>query len=273
MQGTVMTMTNTQTRQLKRLLEVVAGISDLTTFRFSPEGMRLQTMDGSHVCLIDVQLPESWFESYKCPADVMLETSLVLVVKMLGCIEHGQRAWLMHLREKKKDLETDGWALWLSGGDKETFDKDFKLPLFDLEEDLMDPPEVDTDTDIVLSCARWSKVIDELSCFGDVATFRCTDEATYVTASNQSKGTRMECKIGLDDVNEYGARDEEFSMSFPLNFLHTAAAVRQAAGLGPVQTVTVNITEGMPLITEYDLGNGASVKFYVAPRVDDNNDD
>lgn len=269
MQGTVMTMTNPQTFQLKKLLEVVAGISDLTTFRFSPKGMQLQTMDGSHVCLINIWLPKSWFESYECPADVTLETSIVILVKMLGCIEHGQRAWLMHLQERKKDLVTDGWALWLSGGGKETFDKEFKMPTFNLDEELIEVPEVDTDTDIVLSCARWSKVIDELSNFGDVVAIRCTIESTYMTSSNQSKGTQMECKIGLDDVDDYGARDEEFRISFPLNFLHKAAAARQAAGLGPVQTVTINITERMPLITDYNLGNGASVKFYVAPRVDD----
>lgn len=272
MQGTVMTMTNTQTLQLKRLLEVVSGISDLTTFRFSDEGMRLQTMDGSHVCLIDIWLPESWFESYKCPDDVQLETSLVLLVKMLGCIEHGQRAWLMHLQEKKKDLVTDGWALWLSGGGKETFDKDFKVPLFDLDEELMGVPEVDTDTDIVLSSTRWAKVIDELSNFGDVAEVRCTADATHIAASDQSKGTRMECKIGLDDVDGYEAREEEFRISFPLNFMHRAAAVRHAAAMGPSHMVTINITEGIPLITDYDLGDGASAKFYLAPRVDDNSD-
>lgn len=266
-----MTMTNTQTLQLKKLLEVVSGISDLATFRFGDEGMRLQTMDGSHVCLIDIWLPESWFESYKCPANVQLETSLVLLVKMLGCIEHGQRAWLMHLQEKK-DRVTDGWALWLSGGGKETFDKEFRVPLFNLDEDLMGAPDADTDTDIVVSSARWAKVIDELSNFGDVANIRCTSDATFMAASDQSKGTQMECKIGLDDVDEYEARDEEFSISFPLNFLHRAAAVRHAAGLGPVHTVTINITEGMPLITDYDLGNGASVKFYLAPRANDNSD-
>jgi len=269
MQGTVMTMTNTQTIQLKRLLEVVSGISDLTTFRFAPEGMHLQTMDGSHVCLIDIWLPANWFESYKCPKSVHLDTSLQLLVKMLGCIEHRQRAWLMHLQEQNKSLVTDGWALWLSGGGKDTFDKEFKMPLYDLEDELMQMPEVDTDTDIILSCARWAKVIDELSNFGEVADIRCTAEATYLTASDQTKGTRMECKIGLDDVDEYEACDEEFAISFPLNFLHKAATARQAAALGPVHTVTINITEGMPIITKYDLGNGGYGKFIVAPRVGD----
>jgi len=269
MQGTVMTLTNTQAHQLKKLLEVVSGISDLTTFRFRPDGMQLQTMDISHVCLIDLWLPKSWFESYNCPEDVQLETSIVLLVKMLGCIEHGQRAWLMHLRETKKDMATDGWALWLSGGGKNTFDKDFKVPIFDLDEELMELPEVDTDTDIVLSCTRWAKLIDELSNFGNQVEVRCTAEATYLTTSDQTRGTRMECKVGLDDVDEYQACDEEFSTTFALNFMQRAAAARQAADIGPVNTVTINITEGQPLITNYDLGNGASVKFYLAPRMND----
>jgi len=262
-----MTMTNTQTLQLKRLLEVVAGISDLTKFWFTPEGMELQTMDGSHVCMVDIWLPESWFESYKCPTAVQLDTSLVLLVKMLGCIEHGQRAWLMHLQHK--DSGQKGWGLWLSGGGKETFDKDFRVPTFDLDDKLMNPPETDTDTDIVLNSGRWSKVIDELAIFGDVAGIRCTAEATYLIASDQSKGTRMECKIGLDDVDEYEACDEEFKISFPLNFMHRGAMMRQAAGMGPNNTVTINITEGMPLVTKYDLGNGGAARFFVAPRIDD----
>ena len=259
-----MTMTNNSTNMLRKLLEVIAGFSELVIIRFSPTGMYLQTMDVARTGLVDIRIPASWFETYKCPSDVDLTTSLVLLVKMLGCIEGGQRAWLQHTEEKGQR----GWDLELSGGDK-TFVKKFKLPMYDLEDDLLTIPEGDPDTDFVMSSARWAKTVDEVAIFGSVVTVHCGEPGTTLSSQDTTHGVKMSCLIGLEDVDSYDAREGEFTVLFPIALLQRASAARHAACLGPTSTVTVHITEDRPIDLVFDLGDGAIARFVIAPRMDD----
>ena len=61
-----MTLSQNLATMLKKILEVVASISEMGIMRFGPEGMFLQTMDLSHICLVEIKLPPDWFESYMC---------------------------------------------------------------------------------------------------------------------------------------------------------------------------------------------------------------
>lgn len=259
-----MTMTYNSTTMLRRLLDVVAGISEMATIRFSPEGAHLQTMDVAHVCLVDIRLPESWFEAYKCPAATELSTSLALLVKMLGCIESGQHAWLVHA-ETKGQTE---WRLQLSGGDT-SFTKNFRVPMFDLDDQLLDVPVSEADIDFTMSSMRWAKTIDELAIFGSVMTVRCGAKGTTLTTQDMAQGTDMSCLIGLEDVESYAACDEEFVAYFPVKLLQQASAARHAACLGPNGTVLIHITEERPIELIFTLGDGAVAQFIVAPRMDE----
>ena len=104
-------MSQTLATMLKKILEVVGSISEMGVMRFSPDGMFLQTMDLSHVCLVEINLPPNWFESYSCEERTTLTTSFGTLVKMLSCIEAGQRAWL---RQGVREGD-DSWELELSG--------------------------------------------------------------------------------------------------------------------------------------------------------------
>lgn len=258
-----MTLSQNSTNMLRKLLEVVAGFSELATIRFGPTAMRLQTMDISHVCLVDICLPDSWFETYKCVSHVEMSTSLRMLVKMLGCIESGQRAWLREVDTKLGH----GWELELSGGEG-TFTKTFGIPQYDLEGELLELPDNDAHVDFVMNAARWAKTIDELAIFGPVLNVTCGDDGTTLHTEETTQNTKMTCLIGMDDVASYDASDDTFTVYFPIAMIQQASAARHAACLGPVAAVTVHVTEDRPIDMVFDLGNGAESRFIVAPRTD-----
>lgn len=258
-----MTLSQNSANMLRKLLEVVADISAVVTLRFTPTHMRLQTMDASHVSLVDLRLTDSWFETYKCPKDVNLSTSLPMLVKMLACIETGQRAWL-----RTVDTKTGpGWELELSGGES-TFTKTFEMPKYNLDDELLELPDNEADVDFVMNATRWAKTIDELKFFGEVLKVTCGEDGTMLHTEDTTQNVKMSCLIGMDDVESYDACDEEFETFFPIGPIQRSAAGRHAACLGPVATVAIHITEGRPIDMVFDLGNGAESRFIVAPRID-----
>ncbi len=248
---------------LKKLLEVVGHVSELAVIRFSPTGAQLQTMDPTRVCLAEIHLPESWFENYKCPTDCNLSTSMGLLVKMLGCAERGQSAVLQTTASKSGE----GWELVLSGGDDGTFRKEFMLPLYDLDDEVMEIPDMEADVDFVMSAGHWAKTIDELAIFGKDIKVTCGDDGTKMTAREVESGSGMSCLIGLDDVTSYEACDETIEMEYAAKLLQQTAAARHASCLGPVGDVTVHFSEGRPVDIEYQLGEGGTARFLIAPRI------
>jgi proliferating cell nuclear antigen PCNA len=260
-----MTLSSTMTSMLKKLLEVVANVSELAVIRFSPTGAQLQTMDPTRVCLVDVHLPESWFENYKCPTACDLSTSMGVLVKVLGCAERGQNAVLRTTTSKSGE----GWELVLSGGGEGTFRKEFMLPLYNLDDEVMDIPEMEADVDFVMSAGHWAKTLDELAIFGKDIKVTCGDDGTTLAAKEVESGSGMSCLIGLDDVTSYEACDETIELEFSAKLLQQTAAARHASCLGPVGDVAVHFSEGRPVDIEYQLGEGAAARFLIAPRVGD----
>jgi DNA polymerase III sliding clamp (beta) subunit (PCNA family) len=47
------------------LIKFIKTLSNHTTCMCSPEQMYIQIMDSSHVCLVDIIIPKSWFHSYE----------------------------------------------------------------------------------------------------------------------------------------------------------------------------------------------------------------
>ena len=259
-----MTLSQTQAAMLKKVLEVVANISEMGIMRFGPEGLFLQTMDLSHVCLVEIRVPPDWFESYMCENSTTLTPSFKMLVKMLGCIEAGQRAWL---RQSLKEGD-NSWELELSGSNS-VFTKRFHIPQYTLDDEQLEIPVLSSDVDFCMASGNWSKIVDELSMFGEIVKVHCGEKGTTLSTREQSEDVAMSCLIGLDDVDSYDACDEEFEINFPIKFIQKVSATRQAACLGPNGKITVHITEDKPLDLNYDLGANATARFIIAPRIDD----
>ncbi len=259
-----MTLSQNLATMLKKILEVVASISEMGIMRFGPEGMFLQTMDLSHICLVEIKLPPDWFESYMCKDNTNLTTSFGTLVKMLGCIESGQRAWLRQGMQEG----SDSWELELSGSNS-VFTKRFRIPQYTLDDELMQIPDSDADTDFCMPSGNWSKIIDELSMFGEIVKVHCGEKGTTLSTREQTEDVAMSCLIGLDAVESYEGCDEEFEVNFPIKMIQKVSAARQAACLGPNGKITVHLTEERPLDLNYDLGSNATARFIVAPRMDE----
>lgn len=260
-----MTLTNNTTIMLKKLLEVIANVSELAVIRFSPTGALIQTMDPTRVCLVDVRLPASWFENYKCQTACDLSTSMAILVKMLGCAEHSQNTLLQSIKSKSGDR----WELILSGGGNGTFRKEFMLPLYNLDDELMEIPDMEADVDFVISAGHWAKTLDELAIFGKNIKVTCGEDGTKMSTKEVESDSGMSCLIGLNDVTSYEACDETIEIQFATKLLQQTAATRHASCLGPVGDVTVHFSEGRPADIEYQLGEGATARFLIAPRIND----
>jgi proliferating cell nuclear antigen len=57
---------------LKRILDAVKDLVDDVNWLCTEDGIELQSMDSSHVALVQFQLDESGFASYRCDRQITL---------------------------------------------------------------------------------------------------------------------------------------------------------------------------------------------------------
>lgn len=70
---------------LKRLAEALKELVEKANFEITKEGIRLQAMDSSHVCLVHLELTADGFDFYRCDRPMQMGLDVGNLVKVLKC--------------------------------------------------------------------------------------------------------------------------------------------------------------------------------------------
>ena len=241
-------------RQLKQFdLDVLVIVAD-------SEKLYFQGLDGSHVCLFEIELMKSWFDSFEYEDGVdesVIAIPPVSLDKSLGTRQSGQSIQIEHV---------GGAAiltLRLLGGGDDCIDKEFGLHLSIVDGfERMDVPVQEYDVDLTVRSKRFSNVIDQLALFSANVTIRCNEDAVRMRAKG-SIGSMSATIDGDDDVVAYAIVEGfELEQSYSLRFLKMMAAF---SGLSEDAYLGWGIDK--PMTLRYELGNDSRVQFFMAPRL------
>jgi hypothetical protein len=75
----------------------------------------------------------------------------------------------------------------------------------------------------------------------------------------------MTVEMKIDDLVEYSINEgEEMHISFSLAILHNICMYNKLS-----KDINVSLTTNFPMKMVYDLGDGANMVFFLAPKMDD----
>jgi len=230
---------------------------------FSDTHMYIQTMDSSKISIIEINLPASWFQTYEIGANQCIGINTNILFKILNSRETSQNISIQY------DLENnDKLFIQFHSENKAVFDKHFEVPLMEIDSELMQIPEYESNADFTMCSANFSNIIGQLKMFGDNLNIECTEENIVLSSSSEESG-KMNVNIQIDDLNSFAINDgQELHLSFSLTFLHNICLYHKIA-----KEIEIQLTDGFPLKAKYVLGadetNNANLTFYLAPRIND----
>jgi len=245
------------------LFQHVKLFSEHINIIFSDEKMYIQSMDASKVSVFEIVLPKEWFDSYNLEDDATatIGISSSMLFKVLNT------------RDKKQNIkfsfETDGDTILIEFqcDDKDTYDKEFDLPLMDIESEIMNIPEMESTADISLPSDNFAKAIKDMKLFGDTFNLVCDQENLTMSANSDESG-KMKLKITTDDLTSYEIEeDAELRTSYSLNILHNISLYSKLS-----EYIHFHVKDGFPLKIVYELDNeneNAKMAFFVAPKMED----
>jgi proliferating cell nuclear antigen len=145
---------------------------------------------------------------------------------------------------------------------KGEFNKYFKVPLIDMESDLLEIPNVDYDVEFSIKAKKMNELISQLATFGDVIDIKCSEDK--IDLISKGDGGEMLVNIPINDLSEFSISEGQIiDISYSLNYINKMCITTKLSS-----EIEMSISDNMPLRIKYDLGNNSSVMFFLAPKVE-----
>ena len=145
----------------------------------------VQSINSSHVIIMEVVLPASWFSVYSVLPDItMIGLQSALFYKVLKKREKHQKIHLECLDGNTDYLEVHFTSPLDTAEDKTIFDKHFHIPSIDIDTELVAIPEMEYQAEFILDSDAFANLINQLKDFGDALEMECSEEKIELRANS-----------------------------------------------------------------------------------------
>jgi proliferating cell nuclear antigen len=144
---------------------------------------------------------------------------------------------------------------------------EFNLNLVTLDSEQLGIPETEYSSIVTLPSGEFSRLCKELSAISETVQIETGKDAIKFSVNGEIGSGSVTLKSIESDKKEEQVIlevDEPVNLSFSLRFLNF---FNKAASLSP--SVTLSMSTDSPLVVEYKIENLGSLRFYLAPKIND----
>jgi len=246
---------------LKKLLESVKELLNEATWDCSDTGIQLQAMDNSHVSLVSVNLRADGFDKFRCDRQLSMGMNLTSMSKILKCASNDDIITL----KAQDNADTVTFMFESPNQDKVS---DYEMKLMNLDAEHLGIPETDYAAVVKMPSSEFQRVIRDLSQFGDSLVISVTKEGVKFSAAGDiGVGNIKIAQNSSVDKEEEAVTiemQEPVTLAFACRYLNmfTKASVLSSQ-------VCLSMSPEVPLVVEYNIGEIGHVRYYLAPKIED----
>jgi len=237
----------------RNILTAISTLVEEADFNTSSEGIKLRSMDPSHVAMVDFELPKSAFEKFDCTEPNKIRVNLGSMLKLL------KRAKSEETLEISYDNATKKISLILKG----RITKRFTLPTLESVEEEVPTPKIVFNSKVKMTAESFRDVVEDAQTISDNVRLETTPDKFLVSTSTELSSANMEIEKGSEAMLEMDVK-EPSKATFNLNYL--ANIIR--AGSGMSEIVTMEFSTNMPIKVEFEMPQQGHLLYYLAPRIE-----
>lgn len=244
--------------KLKYITSSIVKISDEAPFHVRPEELEIKIVSPDKTMLCLVKLPMTAFEEYSVDTE---EYFIVSSTELNKLARRGTRGDVVELT-----LDKENSALVFALKDKKTgFERVFQL-MAELREPEPFPDlsrvESELGVTFTMDASDFKHLVGDLKVFGETAVFTYSEGRLIVTTTEQQKEYVGEFAEG-SPLLFLSSTKEKASSSYNIDLLKTVVKPASAA-----KQVKVSFDQDKPMKIEYELLGGASIIFWLVPRLE-----
>jgi proliferating cell nuclear antigen len=233
---------------LKKVFMLLDELADDVNLMFTDRGLKIQSMDTSHVALSTVKISKEFFTTYNVPKFVTIGIKLSTLARVLGCMDS-------QVSFEYSDDSPDEFVICSEN-------EHFRLKTIDLDSEEMEVPEMDYDVEIDADAGVLSKYFKNMASFGDTMTFSAENEG--VSLSTEGDIGHVSMIIHDQRVQIKGKLSAKFSSRYLVTFAKAASLSK---------TAIIRLANEQPILLKYEFGKDSYISFFLAPKITDDDDD
>jgi len=241
------------------------SIKDLVTdanFDCSSSGVALQAMDSSHVALVSLLLRSDGFEHYRCDKTLTLGINLNSFSKILKCSGNDDVVTL------KAEDATDSLTFMFESAKQDRI-SDFELKLLNIDSETLGIPDTEYQSQVKMSASEFQRICRDLTILGDTVVIAATKEGVKFSVKGDLGTGNVTVRPTSDiDTKEDDKTsielNEPVTLSFALRYLNFFTKATPLSG-----AVTLSLSKEVPLVVEYKIEEMGYIRFYLAPKIED----
>merc|ERR1712121_483541 len=246
---------------LKKVLEAIKDLLNEASFDCADSGIQLQAMDNSHVSLVSLNLRAEGFDKYRCDRNLIMGMNLTSMSKILKCAANDD------IITMKAQDNADTVTFMFESPNQEKV-SDYEMKLMNLDQEHLGIPETDYCCVIKMPSGEFARVVRDLSQFGESVVIACTKEGVKFSAAGDiGQGNIKLAQTANVDKDEEAViieMQEPVTLTFATRYLNMFT---KASCLAP--QVSLSMSPDVPLVVEYNIGEIGHVRYYLAPKIED----
>jgi proliferating cell nuclear antigen len=232
------------------IIKFTKNLTQYTTMICDQKGIHIQLLDDSHVSLLNVNIPNEWFDTYLCDEPLTFSISNNILSKLFG----------LYTKGSIMETEIDDEKYYLSYlNDKEN--KYFTIVLIDVDKELLTPEEKDTDLDFSIKTELFDHYLNDLSIYGEDVEISYKQNTLYFT----SQGDEGEMKIEVFEsaFTELNVIDDcDFHCKYAAKYLQYVCKLKKI-----YKHIHLYLDEKSPLVVKFE--NQIKFHYFIAPKMND----
>lgn len=250
-----------QASLFKKIVEALKDLVQEVNISCSETGIGMQAMDSSHVSLCSLQLRSEAFTEYRCDRPLNLGMNLANFSKILKCAGSDDTMTL------RAEDQPDNLIVVFEGakGDRTS---EFELKLMVIDTDALGIPDTTYNVNVNMPSSEFQRIVRDMQVLGDTCTIGADKEGVKFSASGDlgsgSVMLKQRASSDKEEENVIITMEEPVSLNFALRYLNQFTKATPLSGV-----VVLSMSPDVPVVVEYPIEQSGFVRFYLAPKIDD----
>jgi proliferating cell nuclear antigen len=247
---------------LKKVMEAIKELLNEASFDCSSDGITLQAMDNSHVSLVSLCMEAEGFEQYRCDRNLTMGMNLASLSKVLKCASNSDAITL------KAQDDPDTVTFTFESGEHGERVSDYCMKLINLDTEHLGIPETEYSCVVKMPSGEFARICRDLSQFGDSLTISCTKEGIKFSAAGDIGSGNV--KLAQTANVDKEAEAVTVEMQEPVTLTFAVKYLIQFTKATPLsEQVQLSLSSDVPLVVEYKIENYGYIRYYLAPKIED----
>ncbi|GAB4831874.1 hypothetical protein Ancab_005889 [Ancistrocladus abbreviatus] len=246
---------------LKRVIDSIKDLVTDANFDCSSTGFSLQAMDSSHVALVALLLRSEGFEHYRCDRNISMGINIANMAKLLKCASNED------IITVKADDGTDTVTFVFESPNQDKI-SDIEMKLMDIDSDHLGIPEAEFDAIVRMPSTEFASMCHNLSTIGDTVTISVSKQGvTFSTKGDIGTGNitcRHNTSVDKPEDATIVEMQQPVMLTFALKYVNTFTKATSLSG-----QVTISMSADMPMVIEYKIAEMGYIRFYLAPKLEE----